>query len=147
MICGRRVALRVIGAVTLVGCSSDDASDAGDAGNEPSPCAGLGVRAGAVTDFPVGTWTLKGGVIIAQDAAGLYAFSAICTHQGCTIGAPNGSGTSTCPCHGSEFDGNGNVIVGPATAPLAHFAVHVCEGNVFVDSKKSIDPTTRTPVA
>lgn len=139
--------MRVIGAVTLVGCSSDDANGvAADAGSETT-CGGLGARVGAVTDFSLGTWTLKGGVIVAQDAGGLYAFSAICTHQGCTIGPPTANGTTTCPCHGSEFDGNGDVIIGPATAPLPHFAVHVCEGNVFIDSKKTIDPTTRTPVA
>jgi Rieske Fe-S protein len=145
MICSRRVALRVIGAVTIVGCASDD-SNVDDAGGEAPTCGGLGARVGAVTDFPLGTWTLKGGVVIAQDAGGLYAFTAICTHLGCTVGSPDAKGTTTCPCHGSQFDGNGNVIIGPATAPLAHFAVSVCEGNVFVSSKKSIDPSTRTPV-
>jgi Rieske Fe-S protein len=146
MICGRRVALRVIGAVTLVGCSGDDTSGA-EAGVEAATCGGLGVRTGAVTDFPLGTWTLAGGVIVAQDADGLFAYSAICTHLGCTIGSPDANGTSVCPCHGSQFDGNGKVVTGPATSPLAHFAVHVCDGNVFVDGKKSVDPTARTPVA
>ncbi len=145
MTCGRRVALRVIGAVTLVGCSSD-AQSGDDAGVEAATCGGLGVRAGAVTDFPLGTWTLAGGVIIAQDPGGLFAYSAICTHLGCTIGSPDANGTSVCPCHGSEFDGSGKVITGPATLPLVHFAVHVCEDNVFVDGKKNVDPATRTPV-
>src|SRR5947209_700247 len=144
MICSRRVALRVFGAATLVGCSGDDTNIDGDAGGEASACSGLGARVGAVTDFPLGTWTLKGGVIVAQDAGGLYAFSAICTHQGCAVGPPGSNGATVCPCHGSEFDGNGNVTLGPATSPLPHFAVNVCEGNVFVSSKKSVDPTTRT---
>ena len=139
--------MRVIGAVTLVGCSSDDTSDAGgDAGNDVTSCGGIGGRVGAVGDFPLGTWTLKGAVIVAQDAGGLFAFSAQCTHLGCSVGAPSANGTSVCPCHGSEFDGNGNVVVGPATAPLPHYAVTVCEGNVYVSAKKSIDPSTRTPV-
>jgi cytochrome b6-f complex iron-sulfur subunit len=33
-------------------------------------------------------------------------------------------GTSTsfvCPCHGSEFDTSGHVLVGPASTPLRQF--------------------------
>jgi cytochrome b6-f complex iron-sulfur subunit len=43
--------------------------------------------------------------------------SARCTHLGCRINQTNGE-SLLCPCHGSEFDLDGNVIVGPAIVPL-----------------------------
>ncbi len=145
MLCGRRVALHVLGVATLVGCSDPNNGGIDDAGAEPGPCAGLGTRVGAVTDFPAGTWKLHGGVIVAQDSGGLYAYTAVCTHQGCLVDTPASDGTTTCPCHGSQFDGNGGVILGPATAPLDHYAVTTCEGDVYVNTKKVVDASTRTP--
>ncbi|ANN15865.1 hypothetical protein SD37_09550 [Amycolatopsis orientalis] len=56
------------------------------------------------------------------------AFVATCTHQGCPI-TPAGSGFS-CPCHGSTFDGTGQVTGGPATKPLTKVPVHVVDGQV-----------------
>jgi len=57
------------------------------------------------------------------------AFSAVCTHLGCTV-APAG-GELDCPCHGSVFSATtGAVINGPASRPLAAVAVKVDGGNV-----------------
>lgn len=140
--------MRVLGAAVFVGCSGGDAGDGGaDAGSEPAPCSGLGTHVGAITDFAIGTWTLHGGLIVAQDAGGLFAFTAVCTHQGCIVDPPSKNGTSVCPCHGSSFDGDGNVIAGPALAPLEHYAVTTCEGEVYVNAKKVVIASTRTPAA
>lgn len=147
MLCGRRVALHVLGAAAMVGCSADGGGGAPDASSEPAPCSGLGTRVGAISDFPAGTWTLHGGLVVAQDSGGLYAYTAVCTHQGCIVAAPSSNGTTTCPCHGSQFDGNGAVLVGPAVTPLDHYAVTTCDGNVYVNTKKVVDASTRTPAA
>src|SRR5262245_1354652 len=105
------------------------------------------VQVGAVTEFPLGTWRLVSGpVVVGHDANGLFAYTAICTHAGCTIGAPNASGASTCPCHGSGYDGNGAVTRGPAPASLEHFDVTVANGQVTVDRSKVVAASTRTPV-
>jgi len=158
----RRCALCTLastGAV-LVGCGGDDSSgtdadtdadEGGDAPAETDPCTATpGKIVGAETDFAVGTWTLvqldfAHIFIVAQDTNGFFAYSAICTHQGCIIGQPSANGSTLCPCHFSQFDGNGNVTAGPAPSPLQHFEVTVCNGNVYVNSSKSVNETTRTP--
>jgi Rieske Fe-S protein len=70
-------------------------------------------------------------ILISQPAAGtIVTFSAICTHQGCTV-APAGK-QFHCPCHGSVYDAaTGAVIHGPAPAPLTKVPTHVADGEVI----------------
>lgn len=48
----------------------------------------------------------------------LHAVSATCTHLGCTVRWNGAERSWDCPCHGSRFDLDGNVLTGPAVAPL-----------------------------
>jgi cytochrome b6-f complex iron-sulfur subunit len=60
-------------------------------------------------------------IIIARDASGNFvALYDVCPHAGCTVQF-NGSNKFPCPCHGSMFDENGNVITGPATSGLKKY--------------------------
>ncbi len=62
------------------------------------------------------------------------AFSAICTHEVCTIQFPGK--TLYCPCHGATFDPNtGAVLSGPPPRPLPEYQVLIQEGDVFVSSE------------
>ena len=47
-----------------------------------------------------------------------HAFSASCTHKGCILTWNNADRTWDCPCHGSIFSADGNVIHGPAVESL-----------------------------
>ena len=58
------------------------------------------------------------------------AFSAVCTHAGCTVEFdPNGG--FVCPCHGGQYSAEtGAVVAGPPPAPLSRIPVTVVGGNV-----------------
>ena len=76
--------------------------------------------------------TTSDGVEVAVVREGeqeVRAFSAICTHQGCTVRAEEED--LHCPCHGSTFAlTDGSVISGPAEEPLPEFPVEIQDGNV-----------------
>jgi Rieske Fe-S protein len=67
-------------------------------------------------------------VAIGRDGGGIYALSLVCTHEGCDIPTSAGGAVVSfqrihCGCHGSDFNGVGNVLGGPATRPLPHLEV------------------------
>ena len=82
----------------------------------------------STTDIPVGGGKILAGpkIVITQPKAGSFkAFTAVCTHLGCTVGSVSG-GTINCPCHGSKFSvTNGSVVNGPASSPLAPVSIKV----------------------
>ena len=60
----------------------------------------------------------------------LTAFSAVCTHAGCTVGYE--SGVIVCPCHGGEYSAEtGAVIAGPPPAPLPPKRVLEANGQIY----------------
>jgi cytochrome b6-f complex iron-sulfur subunit len=48
------------------------------------------------------------------------AVDAVCTHEGCTITGATGS-EYVCPCHGSRYTRNGQIVAGPARASLRQY--------------------------
>jgi cytochrome b6-f complex iron-sulfur subunit len=66
---------------------------------------------------------------------GIYALSAVCTHLGCIARYKLDEKIIACPCHGSRFDLEGNVIHGPAPRPLPWLDVTQDDtGNLVVDT-------------
>ena len=53
-----------------------------------------------------------------DDQGVLYAVSPVCTHMGCDVEWNDGERSWDCPCHGSRFSYEGEVLHGPASASL-----------------------------
>jgi glycine/D-amino acid oxidase-like deaminating enzyme/nitrite reductase/ring-hydroxylating ferredoxin subunit len=53
-----------------------------------------------------------------DDEGELHMLSPICTHMGCHVAFNTAEKTWDCPCHGSRFDTEGQIIQGPALKPL-----------------------------
>ena len=58
--------------------------------------------------------------IIVNTGTTYVAFTAVCTHSGCLVGS-YANGRITCPCHGSQFNLQGQVVNGPAPSALRNF--------------------------
>lgn len=143
----RRTLLRVVaasgGAVVLAACGGDgETTGTGSPGDESptgadSPTEDGGSAGGglvATADVPVGSGVIleQEKVVVTQLSEGQFqAFTAVCTHQSCTVGSISEERIS-CPCHGSAYSvRDGSVLNGPATRPLREIPVAV-EGDQVV---------------
>ena len=71
----------------------------------------------------------SGMLLFRQSESIVKVYSRNCTHAGCTIEGFSSVGISSCLCHGSKYDTNGNVTNGPATNPLKQYSATI-EGNM-----------------
>lgn len=61
----------------------------------------------------------EGKVAVCRDRNGVvHGCSAVCTHLGCDVAWNSAEQTWDCPCHGSRFSPDGNVLNGPAVSDL-----------------------------
>ena len=108
------------------------------------------VSGGNVSSLTPGKLLVMGNIAVGLDDQGVYGMSAVCTHAGCLLddGAETIAAGLDCPCHGSQFDGNGGVTQGPASEPLQHYLVTIAsDGSITVDGSQPVDSSTRTPLA
>jgi Rieske Fe-S protein len=135
-------------AAVLTACGSGSSHSSDDAGGSSAaqgstgaagsgtPSAGSGAGGtslGRTSDIPVGGGKVFADqkVVVTQPSSGQFkGFSAVCTHQGCTV-AKVADGVIVCPCHNSTFKvADGSVASGPATSALPAKNVTVSGGEI-----------------
>jgi len=76
-------------------------------------------------------------IAVARVDGALLAFSDICTHRQCnlSLGGEIDGTTIECECHGSIFEmTSGAVVQGPATEPIATYAVTEDGGELKIEA-------------
>jgi Rieske Fe-S protein len=99
--------------------------------------AGERVLAGRVSELASKGWKIfplgSEPAILFQTETGQYrAFSASCTHLGCTVQFDKPTKRIWCACHNGWYDLEGRNIQGPPPQPLAGFKVQVVDDDIFV---------------
>jgi cytochrome b6-f complex iron-sulfur subunit len=90
----------------------------------------------AYFEFPTG----YPNILMKKSDGNLIALSMLCTHVCCELSYVTGN-QLYCPCHGSLFDENGNVLQGPAILPLPTVEfTQDNSGNVFATRVNGSSP-------
>lgn len=71
-------------------------------------------------------------ILVRQEAGEVVALSAVCTHLGCLVTWDETKGMIHCPCHAALFDLQGNVLAGPAPAPLPSVPAKIVGDTVLI---------------
>ena len=98
---------------------------------------------GSPDQFPPGSVTpVEAGrfYLVRLEDGGLLAFYRRCTHLGCAVPYDPGTGQFVCPCHGSAFAADGDVLNPPAPRPLDLFTLSInADGEIVVDTGTKIE--------
>ena len=104
---------------------------------------------GAHTEFPNGSVTpveMGRFYLVRLEDSGLLAIYRRCTHLGCAVPFDQGTGEFVCPCHGSVFTTEGDVLNQPAPRPLDLFLITINEeGEIIVDTSSPIERNQTSP--
>ncbi len=113
----------------------------GEFGGEFNIGAYEGYPLGSVTPVEVGRFYL-----VRLEDGGFLAVYRRCTHLGCAVPFDQASGEFVCPCHGSVFTNEGDVLNQPAPRPLDLFALSINEeGEIVVDTSSPIERNHTSP--
>ena len=108
--------------------STTSTSQTGSASGSIANVNSLRVGAPLQFDYPFGYPNL----LFKKADGSLVALSLLCTHVCCVCSYDSGSNNIYCPCHGSVFDAEGNVLKGPASTSLPKVLLRVDgAGNIF----------------
>jgi thiosulfate dehydrogenase (quinone) large subunit len=95
------------------------------------------IEVSALAVGKVHNFTSKSGspAVLFKSKTGVYAYSAVCTHEGCTVQYNSATKNLQCGCHGAVFDPgkDGTVVTGPTNKPLPKIKVAV-EGAWIVEA-------------
>jgi len=106
----------------------------------PAPADELRLPLMGVGETVAASATLVGGLVTPLAVTRLseaeaVTVSRVCTHQACTVALPGApAATLDCPCHGSRFRTNGQVVNGPAARPLSQFPTRIVGNEVVIST-------------
>jgi Rieske Fe-S protein len=72
-------------------------------------------------------------LLIRDSEKTIRVFNAHCTHKSCIVKYIEKDNRIECPCHGSQYDLNGNVLKGPAPKSLQAHSVEFDGNQIIVD--------------
>ncbi len=72
--------------------------------------------------------------VLCKEGDNFIVFSTRCTHLGCSVHWESSKNKFLCPCHGGQFDINGNVVGGPPPKPLKKLESKIENGRLFIKS-------------
>ncbi len=98
--------------------------------------------------YPVGvTYLDKHRVYLIRKGDQFRALSGRCTHLGCAVNLDASGRGFHCPCHGSRFDEQGEVLRGPAPRPLPWLWVELAvDGRLVVDRSREVSESEHLQV-
>lgn len=122
-----RASAGVAAALPLSGCAAGLFRGRGGAGE---------VRVATLPEVPPGT-VLRAAfrdqpVLVVNVDGRIRVLSGLCTHEACELGWNAAQRLIRCPCHGSAFQPDGRVRLGPAQEPLPEYPSRIAGGGVFV---------------
>jgi Rieske Fe-S protein len=122
-----------VGTVAAIAACGSTSSSGGGSGNGGAGSNTASKDLGATSAIPVGGGKIFADqlVVVTQPTAGAFkAFTAVCTHMGCTVNQVS-NGLIMCPCHGSEYSiSDGSVKQGPAPTPLPAKQISVANDQI-----------------
>lgn len=134
-----RLGAASLGAVGVAGAAACGGAEGGSGGKDVRQGKVIvkeaGLKPGSALEF-TDAGTGKPCVLVHLEDGKFVAYSAECTHQGCTVSykiGNSGGGYLGCPCHNSVFEPAeaGRVLSGPADAPLPRIPIEARDGKVF----------------
>jgi Rieske Fe-S protein len=93
------------------------------------------LRADSFKIFPIGT---RPGILIRLVDGEYRAFTAVCTHLGCTVQYRATHKDIWCACHNGVYDLQGRNVSGPPPRPLDRYVVQIASDAVLVDPTRVV---------
>lgn len=94
---------------------------------DPANAALLGVDGALLVDAPTDTI-----MVIRATETAVTAVSAICTHASCSMNFDAAGQRLDCPCHGSQFGLDGQVLKGPARRAVRVYAAALANNVITI---------------